>query len=556
MDKKHVVKDLLKFTKTLLLIFPLMLIDMNVMVNAMMDGDGTIKDIVVMAFDLETSGPNFVNNGILSIGVSVQTTDMKEIASFQRNLKLESGMSFDKTCWEQFWSKQPAVYKFVTTDAVEPRVAMEELVKFITDIETKYPQCFIVCDNPSFDIAWLNAYISRYTARLPINYHTSGKYRMVWDLASVQKALLGLQHKVTFSALPPKHNSVLGFNAPYAHDHTPLNDARIIANFFLQTWARIEHFDASSGLKPACVSKPIVICPYDEGWSAFFDEEAARIRSALGENLVSINHIGSTSVPGLSAKPIVDIIVEVNDLEKAKLLLTGSTLGYRYKGEFNLPFRDLYGKKGKYDVNLHVHRKGSAEVNLNLLFRDFLRTHSDIRAQYEKIKIDSSHSAEANERAETGITKYNLMKNDIIVSILQKTGFDGLCVRFPSQHTENEAFDKLKSDFLSRMGLSDIPASTDIKKFVLYKGTNIVGAAELSDLGLGRFSINFIMSNTKDEFLQLLHVVEEWAIMRKNAHSLLAVALPEQCEFYMSDGFTTLPCKDGSKKLEMYKEAL
>ena len=148
------------------------------------------------------------------------------------------------------------------------------------------------------------------------------------------------------------------------------------------------------------------------------------------------------------------------------------------------------------------------------------------------------------------------MKNDIIVCILKETGFDGLCARFSTQCIENETFDKIKSDFLSRIGLQDTQdtfVSKDIKKFVLYKGTDIVGAAELSDLGLGRFSIDFIMSKTRNEFLYLLNIVEQWATERKKARGLIAVSLPEQCKLYVSNGYKIL-CKDVSKKLEMYKE--
>ncbi|MDR1475056.1 MAG: GrpB family protein [Holosporales bacterium] len=64
----------------------------------------------------------------------------------------------------------------------------------------------------------------------------------------------------------------------------------------------------------------------------------------MGDNVVDIQHVGSTFVLGLSAKPIIDMILVTDDLERARLRLASSYLGYRYKGEYNLPFRDLYGK--------------------------------------------------------------------------------------------------------------------------------------------------------------------------------------------------------------------
>lgn len=203
-----------------------------------------IKKCVVMALDGETSGPNFVTNSLISIGVSVQDMEMNEIASFQRNLALEEGRCFDERCLNDFWRKHEEVFHFVTSNASDPKVVMEELSAFVSEIETTYPSCVVVSDNPSFDIAWINLYFSRYTERLPINYHTNGKHRMIWDSSSVQKTWCGLKKGVSFSHIPPKHEKVLGLSSPFVHDHNPLNDAREIACFFIQTWKQIREFEA------------------------------------------------------------------------------------------------------------------------------------------------------------------------------------------------------------------------------------------------------------------------------------------------------------------------
>lgn len=293
--------------------------------------------------------------------------------------------------------------------------------------------------------------------------------------------------------------------------------------------------------KKSIVPKSIFISDYNPRWPIFFQEEAAKIKSFMMDDFIDIYHVGSTSVPGLSAKPIIDIILVTNDLEKTKSYLTSSNLLYRYKGEYNLPLRDLYGKQGEYEIYLHVHKKGSPEIKLNLLFSEFLRNNKNIRKKYEAVKINASNTQGSEEKVSTGITQYNLMKNAVIVSILREAGFNELCVRFATQNVECETFSQIRSSFFSDIQLVDNAAclSGETKKFVLYRGSDIIGAACLSDLGLGRFSIDFLL--TKDEnidgFFKLLTVIEEWIKERKHDGSLFAIALKEQQELYLSLGF-------------------
>ena len=185
-----------------------------------------------------------------------------------------------------------------------------------------------------------------------------------------------------------------------------------------------------STTEPATTSeKPLLIVPYNPEWAVFFEQEAQKIKACMGEVCVDVIHVGSTSVEGLSAKPIIDIILVTNNLQQARKLLT-EKLGYRHKGEYNLPLRDLYGKKDKWEIYLHVHLAWNAEIRLNVSFRDYLRSHPDAKKAYETTKIQASQAQGATEKTNTGITRYNLLKNDQIVSILKATGFDGLCVRF------------------------------------------------------------------------------------------------------------------------------
>lgn len=258
----------------------------------------------------------------------------------------------------------------------------------------------------------------------------------------------------------------------------------------------------------------MIIERYNSKWSEFFEIESQRIKSVMGESLQEIHHIGSTSIPYLSAKPIIDIILVTKDLEVAKGFLISKDLEYRYKGEYNLPLRDLYGKKEEFEIYLHVHLAGSSEIELNLKFRDYLRSNEVARSQYEKIKIAASKDKNAWEKVETGITRYNLLKNKVIVSILKEAGFTGVCERFVTHGTETEFFNSVKRK-QSCLQNKDIEQS---KKIVQYRGTDLVGAAELINVSSDKILLNFAWTNNDAELMkQLMFKIERWVRIRLGA---------------------------------------
>lgn len=91
----------------------------------------------------------------------------------------------------------------------------------------------------------------------------------------------------------------------------------------------------------------IQVVPYDPNWPIKFAEEAKEVKIALGRNCIKIHHIGSTSVPDLSAKPIIDMVPVVLDITKVDDINTAmSALGYEAKGEYGMPFRRYFQKGG------------------------------------------------------------------------------------------------------------------------------------------------------------------------------------------------------------------
>jgi GrpB-like predicted nucleotidyltransferase (UPF0157 family) len=131
----------------------------------------------------------------------------------------------------------------------------------------------------------------------------------------------------------------------------------------------------------------IVIADYDPVWPSWFEQAAARIRGVLGEVALRIDHVGSTSVPGLPAKPLIDINLLVADpAEESAYVPKLETLGYalRVREPDWYEHRMLRGTDPL--VNLHVFPAGCAEADRVLLFRDWLRTNASDRDLYAQTK--------------------------------------------------------------------------------------------------------------------------------------------------------------------------
>lgn len=131
-----------------------------------------------------------------------------------------------------------------------------------------------------------------------------------------------------------------------------------------------------------------MLVPYDPSWPERFSEHAGRIKSALGEVAVAVEHMGSTSVPGLSAKNVIDIQVQVRSFEPLdayRVSLEGA--GYQYRADDDPEHRffkmDIDGERA---VNIHVVEVGGWWGQRDLMFRDYLRAHPDEAARYEAVK--------------------------------------------------------------------------------------------------------------------------------------------------------------------------
>ena len=139
------------------------------------------------------------------------------------------------------------------------------------------------------------------------------------------------------------------------------------------------------------LTKPITFSEYDPAWPALYAREEERIRSILGDRVVRIEHTGSTSVPGLAAKPVIDITMTVADvLDEAAWADDLVAAGYRVVIREGEPdwWNHRVLKGPDTNVNLHVFSKGCRELDRMVGFRDWLRTHPEDRELYEATKRD------------------------------------------------------------------------------------------------------------------------------------------------------------------------
>lgn len=135
--------------------------------------------------------------------------------------------------------------------------------------------------------------------------------------------------------------------------------------------------------------REVRVAPYDPAWVNVYRVESRAIAAVFGDLLLSIHHIGSTSVPGLAAKPIVDIMPVVRDIELVdRLNPQMAALGYTARGENEIAGRRLF-IKGDHPYrthNVHVYAPGNPEIARHLDFRDYLRTHPAAAREYGRLK--------------------------------------------------------------------------------------------------------------------------------------------------------------------------
>jgi GrpB-like predicted nucleotidyltransferase (UPF0157 family) len=130
------------------------------------------------------------------------------------------------------------------------------------------------------------------------------------------------------------------------------------------------------------------LVPHDPAWSAEFRRERVRIATAIGERAIAIEHVGSTAIPGIHAKPVLDILVAIADLREANALEPAmQLLGYDFPGDIGIVGERLFGRGPEILTHLvHVVQACGPKWSEYLRFRDSLRADPDLAVQYDEVK--------------------------------------------------------------------------------------------------------------------------------------------------------------------------
>lgn len=300
--------------------------------------------------------------------------------------------------------------------------------------------------------------------------------------------------------------------------------------------------------------KKIEIVEYNPKWPEQFLLESEKIKEALGPNCVQIHHIGSTSVPGLSAKPIIDMLPMVKNIQEVDFATKKmQSLGYEAKGEGGMAFR-RYFQKEKFHV--HVYQEEDPEISRYLKFRDWMRSHPEEAESYGKLKLELA------QKFPYDILQYCNGKDAFVASIDLKDGFDGYRMVKALTDREWKAVYALRKSYFSALEKDPYNwtfTHKDHIHFVFYKTAEIVGTLHLEILPGHKTVLRMIAIDKTMRNLglgsQFLRLCERWLCHQKCA-KLLVASPKELYPFYRKLGFQGLPAKDPDHQMYNFTKQL
>ena len=169
-------------------------------------------------------------------------------------------------------------------------------------------------------------------------------------------------------------------------------------------------------------TRNIIVEPYNEAWKQDFTDIRKELAEALGDLAIKIEHVGSTSVPGLSAKPIIDIDVVIKDRSVLPSVIEAlGKIGYQHEGDQGIPGREAFKYEGKDHLrkhHLYVCSEDASELKRHLSFRDYLLEHPEAVSEYSRIKEEGAVLFPHD------IDKYIEHKTPFIEGIYKKLGLN------------------------------------------------------------------------------------------------------------------------------------
>lgn len=303
-------------------------------------------------------------------------------------------------------------------------------------------------------------------------------------------------------------------------------------------------------------SQSIVVSAYNPDWSNYFKEEAAYLENIFQNEILAIHHVGSTSIPDLDAKPIIDIIPVVKDITKIDSFNNQMIkLGYDVKGEYGMLFRRFFQKKtATRSFNIHMYEADNAEISRLLLFKKYLIENPLEKKKYADLKISLAKKYPNDIRA------YCDEKSAFINKIDNVSGFEGLrIVQVLTEQEYNQYHEIIKSELFNKVGLDYDSRHLEALQanhfhFVLRKNVDIVGALHIEYLNKQDCSLRSIA--IKAEFQSqglgsyLIEKIEKW-LFQQGKKKILLHANHKNIDFYHKLGYVQMSFNEPDKDVFM-----
>ena len=173
--------------------------------------------------------------------------------------------------------------------------------------------------------------------------------------------------------------------------------------------------------------------PYRDEWKYLFNLEKENIEEAIGDYVQDIQHVGSTSIQGMWAKPKLDIAIAVNDFDEARICIAPLVgLGYEFRGENGIPRRHYFGKGEPRTHQIHMFEKTSTDWKEMIRFRDCLRSNRSLAGEYSRLKRDLANRFPKNRQS------YQAGKAGFIEAVIKKAGGWAGPTPWPPSHGKGE----------------------------------------------------------------------------------------------------------------------
>lgn len=293
------------------------------------------------------------------------------------------------------------------------------------------------------------------------------------------------------------------------------------------------------------MNNTVEFVPYNLQWPEWFGREAKLIQQALGDNCITIHHIGSTSVPGLSAKPTIDMLPVVRDIQAVdRATKTMESLGYEAKGEYGIAFRRFFQKRKSVTAhNVHVYQENDPEITRYLKFRDWMRSHPEDAKAYAELKQKLATTCK-------DMQEYCNGKDAFVASIDAKDGYEGWRMVQALTDREWTAVRNLRQRYFFKSKTDPYTwtfTHKDHIHLIFYKNAEIIGYAHLQLWPEHRAALRIIVIDEHHRGLgygsQFLQLCERW-LNHRGFRNLLVQSSKAAYGFYCRHGYVPMPFND------------